>query len=803
MSTFIQDIRYSVRTLMNSPGFTIVAILTLALGIGANTALFTVVNAVILKPLPYPDPEQLAMIWQSYPDEGYDQASVSAPNYMDWRKQSESFRDMSTFRYKAYNLVRSEEPVRLIGVTATSGFFNILGVQPILGRIFLEHEDQPDAEPVIVLAHDMWHQHFGADDSIIGQIVTLNGVSYTVVGVMPQGFNFPGRAALWVPYVFTEKEYTSRGLVYLRVVGRLQPDVTLQQAQVEMDGIASRLAKTYPDSNLNSGVSIIPLHEQEVGDVKPALYAVFIATGFVLLLACTNIANLLLTRAAIRTREIAIRTALGAGRLRLVRQFLTESLLLSAIGGAVGILIAIWGTDILVAISPSDFPRLNDVSINLDVIWFVVIVSIVTGILFGLVPALYSTRSSVYSSLKEGGGRTSGSRQSVRIRHGLVIAEVALGLVLLVGAGLMIQTIARLKNVDPGYEPHGVLTTKIALPKSKYPNPEQQAAFYRHVLERIRSTPGVVHASAVSTIPMSGGELNWSFTIEGRPEPPPGKEMGATWDAVAPYYFKTLGIPLIKGRVFTELDLTSTKLVLVISETMAKRFWPDEDPIGQQLSLHSRRSGIYEIIGVVGDIHHANLSTIDQPHMYVTHEQDSRRSFNIMVRADGDPMMLAGVLRDAVRFVDPEQPTSSIRTLDYYVNDSMSQTQFTMRLLVAFALVGLVLAGVGIYGVMAYSVTQRTHEIGIRMALGAQVNSVLGLIIKQGSLLIGAGVVMGLLGAVSLTHLLSSMLYSVQPNDPVTLVSVSILLASVAMFACYIPARRATKVDPMVALRCE
>ena len=802
MNSLIQDFRYAVRMLVKKPGLVVVIVLTLALGIGANTAIFSVLDAVLIRPLAYPDPDRLVMIWQNDLTEGDGQTTVSPPNFLDWRKESESFQSMAFFLPEAFNLTGGVEPERLRGARVSADWFSVLGQSPSRGRGFHPDDDQPGTDPVVVLSHGLWDRRFGSDPGLLGQTLTLGAVPHTVVGIMPPGFAFPRKCELWVPYILSEGERNQRGDVYLQALGRLRKGVTLAVAQAEMDTIAKRLEQAYPETNTHSGVLLVRLHDQMVQRARPALVALLGAAGFVLLVACANVANLLLAHGSTRTREIAIRGALGASRNRLFSQFMIESVFLSLTGGTLGVLAALWGTEALIRLAPSGFPRLGEAHIDARVVGFAFMVSVLTGVVFGALPAFQGSRCDLHGSLKEGGLRGTGTRSTQRLRQTLVVSEVALAFVLLVGAGLMIRSLVSLQRVDPGFDPRGTLTTAIELPVSKYPEEYQQAAFFKEVVERVEALPGVRCAGSVTTLPMSGGNLVYGFTIEGRPAPRAGERPAAGLDAVTPHYLRAMRIPLLKGREFTERDDASAPKVVIINETMARTHWPGEDPIGRHLVLEGSEA-TREIVGVVGDVKHRGLSVDFRSEMLCPLSQVQASFGNLVIRAEGDPMALASAIRHAVWSVDPDQTLGPMRTVEQYVAASTSRPRFTMLLLGVFAVLALVLSAVGIYGVMSFSVHQRSHEIGIRMALGAKAADVAGLVLSQGIALVALGVGIGLAGAFGVTRVLRSMLFSVSPTDAPTLVGVAVLLGLIALLACYIPTRRAMKVDPMVALRYE
>ncbi len=801
MGTMLQDVRFALRMLLKSPGFTAVAVLTLALGIGANSAIFSVVNGVVLKPLPFVDPDRLAMVFESNLAKGWDRFSVSPANFADWRDQTRAFTRMAAFRMSSFTLTGGDDPEVIDGALVSADLFSLLGAVPLHGRTFLAEEDQPGKSHVVVITHGLWQSRFGTDRDLVGSTLTLNGEPYTVVGIMPPGFRFTP-AALYTPIAFTAEELARRGSHYNNVVGRLAPGVSIQQAQSEMETIASGLRQQYPDTNTGWGVVIDDLREVAVGDVRPALLALTGAVGFVLLIACANVANLLLARAAERRKEIAIRTALGAGRARLVRQLLTESLLLAGLGGGLGLLIALWGTDLLVRVSPGSIPRSSEIHIDGPVLGFTLGVSLLTGLVFGLLPAIQISRSNLHETLKEG-GRTSDAASRHLARNVLVVSEVALALVLLICAGLMIKSFRRVVSVDPGFNSAGLLTMELALPRSKYAEPGKQRAFLDQALDRIEALPGVESAAAVTTAPLSGNDLIYSFQMDGMPTPSSGENPSANYYAVSHDYFRTMSIPLRKGRLFTARDTGSSARVAIVDETFVRRFAPDQDPIGKMFAIGNNSSVKREIVGIVGSVNQYALESGANAAMYEPLEQQPSRFVALMVRGGANPSPLAPSVRGAVSAVDNQQAVFAVKTMEQVISESIAPRRLTVFLLSIFAALALALAAVGLYGVISYSVTQRTHEMGIRMALGARGEDVMKLVLGQGMTLTMTGVVIGLVGALAATRLLASLLFSVSATDPLVFGGIAGLQAGVAFMASYLPARRATKVDPMVALRCE
>ncbi len=809
MKTLWQDVRYGARMLLKHPGFTVVAVLALALGIGANMAIFSVVNAVILRPLPYKDPERLVTILGTAPKLDIDVFPVSGPDFVDWRNQNHVFERLAAMEEASFNLTGAGgEAERVSSTSASAELFPLLGVNASLGRTFSNEEEAAGRNKVAVLSNGLWQRRFGANPALIGQTIMLSGEAYAVIGVMPPTFHFPEGDTdtnVWVPLDVTAGETGKRGHRNLIVVGRLKKGVTLQQAQTEMEGISQRLAAQYPGSNGDWDVKVSSLQALLTEDIEPALLVLFGAVGFVLLIACANVANLQLARAAARQKEIAIRLALGASRARLVRQFLTESVLLALMGGAVALLFALWGIDALVAALPEGVPRAEQIGLDRSVLGFTLLISLVTGILLGLAPAWQGTKPDLTEGLKEGGKFLMGGARRNRVRSLLVIGEVALSLLLLIGAGLMMKSFYRLREVKPGVDPHNVVTMQINLPQTKYAKDYKQANFFQEVLERISALPGVVSAGATTNLPFIDDSQS-DFSIEGRPDAKTPKDaLIASYDSVSPDYFRATGIPIVKGRDFTVQDRNGALPVAVISETMAHRFFGGEDPIG----LHIRRGDSEDnkpwmtIIGIAGDVRRYGLAERLRPEIYYPYLQQPQAAMSLVVRTAADPLSITPAVRHEVLAVDKDQPVYDIKTMDSLLAQSIASNRLSVWLLGLFAALALLLASIGIYGVIAYSVTQRTHEIGIRMALGASQRDVLKLVVGQGMILTLVGIAIGLVGAFALTRLMASLLFTVSATDPVTFAGISALLAFVALIACYIPARRAMQVDPMVALRHE
>lgn len=807
IADLLHDLRYAARLQRKNPGFTIVAVIALALGIGANTAIFSVVNTVLLRPLPYRDPERLVMVWEDASKYGYPRDTPAAANFIDWRDQNQVFEGMAAIADSSFNLTGTGDPERLEGRRVSANLFQLLGVEPQVGRVFTAAEDQPGAQRVVLLSYALWQRRFGGDPNIVGQALTLNGESYVVVGVMPARFQFPtSDDQAWVPIAFTQQEAENRGRHYLQVLARLKPGVSLTQAQSQMSTIAARLQQQYPQSNAELGAVVQPLQEHLVGDIKPALLILLGAVGLVLLIACANVANLLLARAAVRQKEIAVRVALGAGRRRLIRQFLTESVLLSTLGGLVGLAIAYGGLLLLKAFIPENISQAREISIDLKVLGFTFLVSVATGLIFGLAPAIQAARFNQIETLKEGGRDAASGGSGKRLRGLLVTAEVAISLVLLIGAGLLINSFLRLRSVDPGFRAENLLTMKIVLPQPKYADFERRSAFYSDLIQRVQSVPGVRSAAVTTNLPLYRQGNSIGVGIEGQPPPPPGQERIVVTRIVSPGYFDTMGIQLLRGRHLTEQDTATTPNAVLISETMARRYWPGEDAIGRRISTGTVTSADdwIQIVGVVKDVRQFQLNAEPRPQMYLSYRQAGFfEPRDLVVKTDVDPSRLAATVRKAVWEIDRDQPVSNIQTMDEIMADSIARQRFSMLLLAIFAAVALVLAAVGIYGVMSYSVAQRTREIGIRMALGAQTGAVLKLAVVYGMKLVIAGILIGLVAAFALTRVMSTLLFGVTPTDPTTFTLISLILVAVAALASYVPARRATRVNPIIALRYE
>jgi putative ABC transport system permease protein len=802
-----QDLRYGLRMLLKNPGFTLVAIIALALGIGANTAIFSVVNTVLLRPLPYKDPDRLAMVWEENSKQGFPRDTPATANYIDWRDQNHVFESMAAMNEVSFNLTGTGEPERIDGRFVSASLFQLLGVDPQFGRAFRPEEDRPGANHVVILSNGLWQRRFGSDPAIIGRTINLDAESFTVVGVMPRNFQFPSRRdQFWVPIAFDAKQAGNRESHYLEVIARIKPGITLQQARAEMTTIATRLQQQYPATNTSIGAVVTPLHEHVVGDIKPALLVLLGAVAFVLLISCANVANLLLARAAVRQKEIALRLALGASRSRMTRQFLTESMLLSAFGGGAGLLLSILGLDLLKRFIPPNISQVQAIAIDAKVLLFTLLISVATGLLFGLAPAAQMANSDLNDTLKETGRDSAAGTHGTRIRGFLIISEVAVSFLLLIGAGLLINSFIRLRHVDPGFRPENLLTMKIVLPPTRYPDKERRSLFYDELLRRVETLPGVASAAVATNLPLTSNGDSLGIAIEGRADPAPDRMPIVITRVVSPGYFKTMSIPLIEGRVFTEGDKADSPPAVVISETTARRFWPGENSLGKQIKVGYSGSPNpwMTVVGVVKDVRQFDLITEPKLQMYLPHPQvEFFEPRALVIRANFDPLTLAGTVRQTVWGIDKDQPVSDISSMEEIVSDSVARQRFSMLLLGVFAGLALILAAVGIYGVMSYSVAQRTREIGIRMALGAQRSDVLKMTIGHGLRLVLTGVAIGLAAAFVLTRVMSTLLFGVSSTDPLTFISISIVLIGVAVLASYVPALRATRVDPMFALRYE
>ena len=812
MST-LHDIRYAFRMLLKRPGFTLIVILTLALGIGANTTIFSAINAVLLNPLPYKNPERLMVVWETNKQLGpemWDRNEAAIGNFLDWRSRNQIFEQLGALFDTNMNLTGIGEPQRIESCVVTANFFQVLGVQPMLGRSFPPESETPGSAFTVIISHDLWQRQFGSDPSVVNKSVTLNGHQVAVIGVMPPGFElqFPTskHVDMWVPMIIDagDPNYHDRSENFLYTLGRLKPGVSQEQAQAEMSLIANQLQQQYPESNAEKGVRVVALQKQVVGNVESYLYMLFAAVGFLLLIACANVAGLLLARVTARHREVAIRIAVGASRWRLIRQLLTESIILSILSGLLGLLLAYGGVKLLVALTPSEVPRLHEIGLHVPVFLWTLTISIATGVLFGLAPALQASSPDVNTALKESSGRNPGSFQGSGLRNLLVVSEVAVVLLLLVGAGLMTRSFFRLRQVDPGFDATNVISMNIALPTSKY-RQQQTNVFYDQLIERVRNLPGVKSVGGINPLPLSNNNISSRFVVEGAPFVPLANRPYAGVRVVTPDYFQTMSIRHLKGRLFTDQDRDNTPNVIVVNEALASRYWPNQDAVGKRLSFGEDpgKQVWLEIVGVVGNVKHKALEIEVMPEVYIPYRQDPSNFMSLVVRTTSDAASMVPAIRKQVLSVDKDQPVADIMTMEQRVAKSVASSRFVMLLLSSFSILALGLAAVGIYGVMAYVVTQRTQEIGVRIALGAQKRDVLKLVVGKGMALAIIGTAIGLVASLVLTRLMRSLLFGVTPTDWRTFVIASMVLLGVALLACYIPARRATKLDPLVALRHE
>ena len=817
MESFWQDMRYGARVLLKSPGFTLVAVLTLALGIGANTAIFSVLNFVLLRPLEYSNPDQLVMVWERNLKKGFSESPTSFGNFIDFRDSVKSI-ELAAFTDANFNVMGGDQPERVAGLRVSANLFSVLGTNPMHGRWFAPQEDKPGAGHVLILSYGLWQRSFGGNPNLVNQAVQLNSQSYTVVGIMPPNFKFPPsfsarnsgteetliNADLWVPLT-TDDVPLVRDIRNLKMIGRLKPGVTPQQAQAEINAIASRLDKDYPDVNAGIESHVIPLREQVTGDISLALWVLTAAVGLVLLIACANVANLLLAKATSRQKEIAIRAAIGATRLRILRQLLTESVLLGVLGGLFGLLFAIIGARTLIAFATVNIPRLKDFGFDPKVLLFTLVISLITSLVFGLAPGVAASKPNLNEALKEGGRSSSGGAARNKLRSALVVLELALAVVLVTASGLMFRSFLRLQGVNPGFNPANVLTLEIELPEATYKADQQQRLFQQQLLQKIRTIPGVVNAATVDNLPFSGNAFNSSFTIEGRPIPPVTERPRAYYRVVSPDYFSTMGIQVNRGNQFTDRDTADVPGIAIINDVAARKFWPGEEPLGKKIKRGrpESKNPWVTIVGIVGSGNQNSLREIAQPEIYTPYLQNASRTFTLVTRTSVDPRTLAASIRKEVWATDKDLPVSNMKLMNELISNSVAQPRFYVILLSVFAGLALVLAAVGVYGVMSYSVTLRTRDIGIRMALGARPADIFKHIVGQALLLALIGLGIGIVLAITSTRVMSSLLYGINATDPLTLVATSLMLLAVALLASYVPARRATKVDPMVALRYE
>jgi putative ABC transport system permease protein len=807
----LQDVRYALRSLGRAPGFTLVALLTLALGIGGTTAIFSVVDGILLRPLPYPDPNHIVTLTRTNSSTSGD-PSFAAADFLDHKRGSRSFSALAGFRQEIVDMtLGSGEPVRLTALQTTAAFFDVFQLPPLIGRTYSERSDVPGGPRLAVVGEGMWQQHFGSDAGIVGRTIRLNDQPFTVIGVMPGQFVHPSKVDLWTlapgevptsPVPIDGDVRMSREVQYFNVIGRVAAETTIPRANEDLRAISDRLAREFPDTNANEWVEAGEYYETLVGDVRMALFILLGAVAFVLLIACANVASLLLARGSTRRRELALRSALGAGRGRLVRQLLTESLLLASFGGALGLLFGYWGVAGLVAIAPESIPRLDEVRIDWRIAGFAIAVSAFVGVLFGIVPALQGARTHMVESLKDG-GRTGTARAGTQ--KVLVIAEVALALVLLIGAGLMLTSFARLRGVDVGFDVSNLVVVFVPLPQGRYNN-QQQAVFYTQLLERLHANPVTARSAIAFPTPFGGGNAAGGYAVEGRPAQPRPDQPMAEINSVTPGYFHTMGIPILRGRDVSSSDTKERPRIVIINETLANREWPNEDPIGKRISIGGNaddRDSWMTIVGVVGDSKRSDLEAPVRPSLYLSHYTFTIPFSGVVVRSDLGDTTIASAVHSAVRSLDPSLPAGDAETLERVLERRTGQPRFRALLITAFAVVALALAGVGLYGLISYTVAQRVPEIGVRLALGATPSQVGGLIIRQGVMLAVGGVVLGLAGALATTRLMRGLLFAVSATDPIVYSALAALLLTIAALACYIPARRAMKVDPITALRAE
>lgn len=811
MEALIKDIRYGVRGLLKHPGFAALVIVTLALGIGASTAIFSVVNSVLLRPLPYPQAHRVVAIQEI--DAKGKRGQVTPANFLDWRSQNTVFEHLAAILTRPANLATGDQAERIDLAMTSANFFSVFATAPQRGRFFIPTDEQAGHAPIVVVSHNLWQRRFGGNADLIGKAITLDGQSYTVVGIAAPGFQYPDKTDVWVPpfrlapTVNERMDPTQvRGFGMLAVVGLLKPGVSLQQTASEMETITARLRQQFPNTNNRRFNRVVSLHEHLVGETSSMLLLLFGAVGFVLLIACANVANLLLAGAASRQKEMAIRTALGASRWRVMRQLLTESTVLALAGGVGGLLLALWGVALMTRLLPQDFPRLAEINMDWRVLGFTLGASLVTGILFGMAPVFQIAKNDVQGSLKESGRGASGSKRHIRLRSLLIVGEVALSVVLLAGAGLLFRSFMQLQSVNAGFTPQQLLTVRLTPSGPHYKQDADYMAFYSRVMEQIKALPGVQAVGAINTLPLAKGPTA-GFRIEGAPLLTPDKWPSSNYRSVSSDYFQAMNIPLVHGRGFTDRDNQSAPLVMIVNQALARRDFPSVDPIGKRINLGGNdpkgQPIWWEIVGVAGDVRNLELREEGSPDFYLPALQDTWTGMSIVVRTTVEPDSLTPEVRGIVAAVDKSAPVSEVKTMDHIVSEAITQPRFNLFLLGLFGGIALLLSAAGIYGVTAYSVTQRTHEFGIRMALGAQVGDVLTMILGQGMRLIGLGIVIGLLAAFALTRLLKGLLFGVGANDPVTFVAITLVLLVVALLACYVPARRATKVDPLVALRYE
>jgi putative ABC transport system permease protein len=808
MDSLLRDLKFSARSLLKHPGFTAVAVLTLAIGIGANTTIFSTVDALILHPFSFPNQERLVVVWEENRAVGIRRGSVAPGNFTDWRDQNQVFDELIAIQQKNFDISDGARPERFPGYGVTTGFFDALGVKAVQGRTFLTEESQPGRDQVVVLKHSFWQQHFASDPAIVGKTISLNQKQFTVVGVMSPDFNYPYNSGeMWTPLAFNQEEQKDRGNHSLRVIGLLKSGVSLSQAQSAMRGIGQRAQQQFPETNAGRDVSVVTLTDDAVRGARTGVPILMGAVVFVLLIACANVANLLLVRAASRSREIAVRLALGSSRARLIRQAFTESALIGLMGGILGLLVSIWSIAALARGIPEGFskfiPGWNRLGINLTVLAFTFGLSMLAGVVAGLAPVWHSTRTNLNDALKAGGRSDSSGASHNRLKSVLIVSEVALSLVLLIGAGLMVRSFVEMMRADLGIKSQNVLALQVSLPRESYKEDSKKVALYEQLLDRVAALPGVAKVGGVNIVPFSSNDTSSTFQIAGRTPFPQGHEPDASVRIATPAYFESIGTALRRGRLFTEQDDAKSPRVILVNEAFANKFLPGENPIGQRLNFGGDEKQTTEIVGVVADVKNDDLDEAPDPTAYLPYLQNVRLNMNLVIRGNQDPTPLATAVRSEVQALDPNLPVSNIKTVGEMISERISPKRLMTYILAVFGLIALLLASVGIYGVMSYAVAQRTQEIGVRMALGAQAGDVLKLVIKNGMTMALIGVAIGLAGAFALTRLLANLLFNVAPTDLVTFAFVTGALIAVALFACFVPARRATKVDPLVALRYE
>ena len=810
MDSIIKDIRYGLRGLLKHPGFTAIVVITLALGIGASTAIFSVVDSVLLRRLPYRTADRIVAIQEL--DANGKRIQVTSANFLDWRTQSTVFEQLAAIRTTTTNLALSDSAERIDFAQTSANFFDVFGIKPQHGRLFIPQDEQAGHAPIAVISHTLWQRRFGSDPAIVGKPITLDGRNYTVAGVAPAGFQYPDKTEVWLPPLRLVPEMNerqdvtqTRGMGYLAAVGLLKPGVSLEQAKSEMETITTRLRQQYPDTNNRRFNRVVSLHEHLVGDTSKVLWLLLGAVTFVLLIGCANVANLLLASAASRQKEMAIRTALGASRFRVMRQLFTESTILALAGGAAGLLVAFWGLTAITKFLPADFPRLTEIQMDWRVLAFTFVASVVTGILFGLAPALQISRPDVQEAIRETGRGASASLRQRRFRQALIVAEVALCVVLLAGAGLLFRSFLRLQSVQTGFVSQQVLTARLSPSGTNFTDDAAYVNFYNKVIERVSAVPGVQDAGMINTLPLAKGPT-LGLRVEGRPVTTPDKWPYGNYRAVSPNYFRAMSIPIVQGRAFTEQDRDGAARALMVNQELADRVFPNENVVGRRVtfgSFENQQPIWWEIVGVAANVRSLELREEPPSEVYFSHLQNPFAGMSLVIRSSVEPASLAASVQQVVAEVDKSVPVSNVQTMDHIVSESITQPRFNLFLLALFSTVAMLLSAAGIYGVTAYTVTQRTHELGIRLALGAQVGDVLRMILRQGMIVIGVGLGIGLIAAFLLMRLLRSLLFGVGENDPLTFVAITIVLLLVALVACYVPARRATKVDPLIALRYE